>query len=89
MLYELARHPNQVLSAEQIYANVWPNESSYNADASIKNHIMKIRKKLALHGKACIRNVWGVGYSFSYPLEQQEVRNTTRVAEPVLVSQIV
>lgn len=89
VLYELARHPNQVLSAEQIYANVWPNESSYNADASIKNHIMKIRKRLAQHGKACIRNVWGVGYSFSYPLEQQERRSASRMAEPVLVSQLV
>lgn len=89
VLYELARHPNQVLSAEQLYANVWPNESSYNADASIKNHIMKIRKKLAQHGKACIRNVWGVGYSFSYPLERQERRNAGRAAEPVLVSQLV
>ena len=88
VLYELARHPNQVLSAEQIYANVWPNESSYNADASIKNHIMKIRKKLALHGKACIRNVWGVGYYFSDPLEQQKRKNTSRLAEPVLVSQL-
>ncbi len=66
VLYDLARHPNQVLSAEQLYAHVWPNESSFNADASIKNHIMKIRKKLARYGKDCIRNVWGVGYSFSY-----------------------
>ena len=67
VLYDLARHPNQVLSAEQLYAHVWPDESCFNADASIKNHIMKIRKKLARYGKDCIRNVWGVGYSFSYP----------------------
>lgn len=85
VLYDLARHPNQVLSAEQLYAHIWPNESSYNADASIKNHIMKIRKKLAQHGKEYIRNVWGVGYSFSYPEEPQN-RNTSITADVVMVS---
>ena len=64
---EMCIRDSQVLSAEQLYAHVWPDESCFNADASIKNHIMKIRKKLARYGKDCIRNVWGVGYSFSYP----------------------
>ena len=66
ILYSLASHPNQVMSAEQLYDHVWPNESNFNADTSIKNHIMRIRKRLSKYGKEYIRNIWGVGYSFVY-----------------------
>lgn len=65
LLFCLASHAGQVLSREQLYSQVWPDESNFNVDASIKNHIKKLRQKLTPAGKDYIRNVWGVGYRFS------------------------
>lgn len=65
LLFCLASHAGQVLSREQLYSQVWPDESDFNVDASIKNHIKKLRQKLTPAGKDYIQNVWGVGYRFS------------------------
>ena len=62
LLFCLARHVGQVLSREQLYSHVWPNESEFDVDSSIKNHIKKLRKKLSPCGKEYIENVWGIGY---------------------------
>lgn len=65
LLFCLASHAGQVLSREQLYSQVWPNDREFNVDASIKNHIKKLRQKLTPGGKDYIQNVWGVGYRFS------------------------
>lgn len=65
LLFTLASNAGQVLSREQLYSQIWPNESEVNVDDSIKNHIKKLRKKLTPAGKEYIKNVWGVGYRFS------------------------
>ncbi|MCL6457427.1 MAG: response regulator transcription factor [Gorillibacterium sp.] len=58
----LCLHPNQVLSREQIYENVWGDE--YGDINTVTVHIKNIRKKV---GKEldCIKTVWGVGYKFT------------------------
>ena len=64
LLFCLASHVGQVLSREQLYSHVWPNDNVFDADASVKNHIKKLRKKLSPSGKEYIKNVWGIGYRF-------------------------
>lgn len=65
LLFCLALHAGQVLSRDQLYSHVWPNDNEFDVEASIKNHIKKLRKKLSTGGKDYIKNIWGVGYYFT------------------------
>ncbi|MEH7504669.1 response regulator transcription factor [Neobacillus drentensis] len=62
----LVMHPNQVLSKEQLYENIWRLESA--ADVStVTVHIRKIRGKIErdpAHPKF-LETVWGAGYRFN------------------------
>nr|WP_218050518.1 response regulator transcription factor [Enterocloster clostridioformis] len=64
MLFYLAKHPGQVLSREQIYNQVWDEDTAFNVDDVVKAHIKAIRKKLSSADTQYIQNVWGVGYRF-------------------------
>ncbi|MGE7906580.1 response regulator transcription factor [Peribacillus sp. NPDC094092] len=59
-------HPNQVLSKEQLYENIWGLESA--ADVStVTVHIRKLREKIErdpAHPKF-LETVWGAGYRFN------------------------
>ncbi|KTE89600.1 PhoP family transcriptional regulator [Desulfitobacterium hafniense] len=66
LLRFLALHPNQVLTREQIFANVW----GFNESGDLNNvtvHIKKLREKIEsdLANPTFIKTVWGVGYKFS------------------------
>ncbi|NGM85273.1 response regulator transcription factor [Paenibacillus sp. 7124] len=61
ILLYLSLHPNQVLSREQIYENVWGDE--YGEINTVTVHIKNIRKKLDKE-LDCIKTVWGIGYKF-------------------------
>lgn len=65
MLFCLASHTGQVLNREQLYSQVWSNDSDFNVEESVRSHIKAIRKKLSRSGKDFIQTVWGVGYRFS------------------------
>ncbi|MEH7308745.1 response regulator transcription factor [Neobacillus drentensis] len=62
----LVMHPNQVLSKEQLYENIWRLDSA--ADVStVTVHIRKIRGKIErdpAHPKF-LETVWGAGYRFN------------------------
>ncbi|MEK4484216.1 response regulator transcription factor [Psychrobacillus sp. FSL H8-0484] len=62
----LVMHPNQVLSKEQLYENIWGFESA--ADVStVTVHIGKLRGKIErepAHPKL-LETVWGAGYRFN------------------------
>ncbi|MFD1781032.1 response regulator transcription factor [Fredinandcohnia salidurans] len=66
LLVFLVMHPNQVLSKEQLYENIWGLESA--ADVStVTVHIGKIRGKIErdpAHPKF-LETVWGAGYRFN------------------------
>lgn len=64
LLFCLAKHPGQVLSREQLYSQVWTEDTAFNVDDVVKAHIKTLRKKLALADIEYIQNVWGVGYRF-------------------------
>lgn len=58
----LMRHPNQVLSREQIYEKVWGDE--YGEINTVTVHIKNIRKKLGPEHNF-IKTIWGIGYKYT------------------------
>lgn len=62
----LTLHPNQVLTREQIFANVWGFNESGDLN-TVTVHIKKLREKIEsdLANPTFIKTVWGVGYKFS------------------------
>jgi len=65
IVYFLARHKGRVMSRDQIYANVWTHDSSFDIDELVKAHIKRLRKKFSQSDHEYIQNVRGVGYKFS------------------------
>jgi len=57
----LMRYPNNVLTREQIYENVWGDE--YGDLNTVTVHIKNIRKKLGAQYDF-IKTIWGVGYKY-------------------------
>ena len=60
LLELLASHPNELLTREEIYRQIW-GEEVIVGDRTIDVHIRKIRKKI---GEQYIRTIKGVGYLF-------------------------
>ena len=58
----LMHHPNNVLTREQIYVNVWAGE--YGEINTVTVHIKNIRKKLGSQYDF-IKTIWGVGYKYT------------------------
>lgn len=65
IVYFLARHKGRVMSRDQIYANVWTHDSSFDVDELVKAHIKRLRKKFSQSDHEYIQNVRGIGYKFS------------------------
>ena len=61
----MALHPNQVLTRQQIYDNVW-GVNEYGDLGTVTIHIKKIREKIEddASNPRFITTVWGVGYKF-------------------------
>ena len=59
----LLENKGKVFSIEQIYENVW-NEESYGAENIIAVHIRHIREKIEINPKEpkYLKVIWGVGY---------------------------
>ena len=59
----LAKNRGRVFSAEDIYSNVW-NEQSIVGDNTIAVHVRHIREKIEINPKEpkYLKVVWGVGY---------------------------
>jgi DNA-binding response OmpR family regulator len=57
----LKHHPNNVLTREQIYENVWGDE--YGEINTVTVHIKNIRRKLGGQYDF-IKTIWGVGYKY-------------------------
>ncbi|WP_124057779.1 response regulator transcription factor [Vaginisenegalia massiliensis] len=63
ILYLLASHPNRVFSAEEIFEQVWNQESIVSAK-TVMVHVSHLRDKIeeATGGEKVVQTVWGVGY---------------------------
>ena len=59
----LTKNKGRVFSINQIYENVW-NEESYGAENIIAVHIRHIREKIEINPKEpkYLKVIWGVGY---------------------------
>ena len=60
---QLAMHPGQTFSKEQLYEAAFGYEGTSDPSA-ITEHIKNIRAKLRLSGENPIETVWGVGYKW-------------------------
>ena len=65
LLYYLASYPEQVFSKEQLYHQVWQDDSVVDGSGTVKTHIKTLRKKLGVAGEKYIQNIWGIGYKFT------------------------
>lgn len=63
LLHTFMRHPNQVLSREQLLEHT-QGEHSDSFDRAIDNHILRLRKQLKKAGLEPIQTVYGAGYKF-------------------------
>lgn len=64
LLYFLMRHPNQILSREQILDTLYPNQEKVVIERTVDVHIGKLREKLGSEKDHVIETVRGVGYKF-------------------------
>lgn len=64
LLYFLMRHPNQILTREQILDELYPNQEKVVSDRTVDVHIGKVREKLGSGKEQFIETVRGVGYQF-------------------------
>ena len=63
LLAAFMRHPNQVLTRDQLIALAFDDDfDAY--DRSIDNHIFRLRKQIAVDGFQPIQTVYGSGYRF-------------------------
>ena len=63
LLSAFMRHPNQVLTREQLIALAFDDDfDAY--DRAIDNHVLRLRKLIGSNGKQPIRTVYGCGYRF-------------------------
>lgn len=63
LLAALMRHPNQVLTRDQLIALAFDDDfEAY--DRAIDNHIFRLRKEIAADGFQPIQTVYGSGYRF-------------------------
>lgn len=65
LLFCLASNPGRVFTLNQLYNNVWDDQSAYNVDNVIRTHISSLKQKLSDTSCEYIKNVWGVGYRFN------------------------
>ncbi len=66
LLEMLLQHPNQVLTRDQIYENVWGYDSSLSSN-SLEVYIGYLRTKTEANGERLIQTVRGVGYVLREP----------------------
>jgi DNA-binding response OmpR family regulator len=63
LLSAFMRHPNQVLTREQLITLAFDDDfDAY--DRAIDNHILRLRKQIGGDGKQPIQTVYGAGYRF-------------------------
>ncbi|MFI5614423.1 response regulator transcription factor [Amycolatopsis sp. NPDC051903] len=61
LLAFLARHPRQVFTRGQLLAHVWASAAEWQSEATVTEHVHRLRQKL---GGQVVRTVRGVGYRF-------------------------
>lgn len=64
VLVELATHPRQVFSREELLRSVWRSSSEWQTPATVTEHVRKLRLALGAGASRHLATVRGVGYRF-------------------------
>ena len=74
LLAFLASSPRQVFSRQQLLHHVWSSSSEWQDDATVTEHIRRVRRKIEVDPEhpRLITTVRGVGYRFESPLSAPE-----------------
>jgi DNA-binding response OmpR family regulator len=64
LLAFLVRHPRQVFSRAQLLQQVWGSAKGWQSEATVTEHVHRLRQKLGQHGdgRPIVATVRGVGY---------------------------
>lgn len=64
ILHILLKHEGEVVSAEELFHNIWKNEYYSKSNNTITVHIRHLREKLndTVDNPKYIKTIWGVGY---------------------------
>ncbi len=64
LLAFLARHPRQVFTRAQLLQHVWGSAKGWQSEATVTEHVHRLRQKLGLRGdgRPVVQTVRGVGY---------------------------
>ena len=63
LLSTFMRHPNQVLTRDQLISLTF-DDDFMGFDRAIDNHIVRLRRQLNRNGRQPIQTVYGAGYRF-------------------------
>ena len=63
LLTVFMRHPNQVLTRDQLIVLAFNNDFD-GFDRAIDNHVLRLRKQIAVEGHQLIQTIYGAGYKF-------------------------
>ncbi|MGB0389865.1 MAG: winged helix-turn-helix domain-containing protein, partial [Ardenticatenaceae bacterium] len=69
LLSTFMRHPNQVLTRDQLIELAFNNDFD-GFDRAIDTHIRRLRKKIHQNGREPIQTVYGAGYKFVVTSDQ-------------------
>ncbi len=66
LIYFFMRHPNQILTREQILAELYPNDEKIVASRTVDVHVSKLREKIETDKSVpdFIETIRGMGYRF-------------------------
>lgn len=66
LLLFLITHPNQVLSKEQLFENLWGFDSTGDI-STVTVHVRKVREKIEQNPAQpqYLETIWGAGYRFN------------------------
>ena len=74
LLATFLRHPNQILSRDQLIAQAFNNDFN-GFDRSIDAHIRRLRQQISIDGYHPIQTVYGMGYKFVLEMRPDEQGN--------------
>lgn len=73
LLVFLSTHPHRVVSRGQLLHSVWGSESSWQAEATVTEHVRRLRRKIDVPGEpSMIRTVRSAGYSFEPTIRAEQ-----------------
>jgi two-component system response regulator ResD len=74
LLVHLAAEPTRVFTKRELFRDVWGLASPHPDSRAVDSAAARVRHALAAAGlDGAVRNVWGVGYRLSDPVENPTV----------------